>query len=71
MHLVDTIRVGWMTQSFLGATSRQGWVQMCICIHKFGVFVTELKVAKGHVFVFKIVSVFEKYLQIQSNTYHI
>ena len=33
------------------------------------VFVIELKITKAYVFVFEIWSVFEKYLQIQSNTH--
>ena len=39
-------------------------------MQKFGVAVIELKITKGcNVFVFEIWSVFEKYLQIQSNTH--
>ena len=45
----------------------QGWVQIYICILTFCEFVFELKITKGHVF--DIWSIFEKYLQIQSNTH--
>ena len=37
---------------------------------EFFVFVIELKITKGYVFVFDIWSIFEKYLQIQSNTHN-
>ena len=58
-----------MDHSRVVVGSMQGWVQICICIgiQKFCVF--ELKITKGHVF--DIWSVYENYLQIQSNTYKI
>ena len=51
---------------FLRMCVGQGWVQIRICKPNCCVF--ELKITKGRIFVFDIWSVFEKYLQIQSNT---
>ena len=61
--------------AYKGVCRDQGWVQIhiCIWIKKIGIFVCvfELKITKGHIFVFDIWSVFKKYLQIQSNIHKI
>ena len=48
----------------------QDWVQIRICIPKFGVFVFALKISKRRAFVFDVWSVFEKVFCIH-NQIHI